>query len=159
MLLAGAAVVGVFSVLSGIGADTEGSQPRPMSQDEISRELASPTEPPDTTPPGHTPATGKATTAAPGAQTPSDAHSSPARKKHHRVAKQTTGGSVVASCKPGGAYLESWSPAPGYDTDDVHRGPARVASIEFEGDDRPDYLVSVQCKNGKPTIHSVMTDD
>ena len=34
------------------------------------------------------------------------------------------GGTVVADCRPGGAYLVSWSPAPGYEAGTVRRGPA-----------------------------------
>lgn len=156
VLLAGAAVVGVFSVLSGIGSGTDDSQPHALSQRDISRELASPTEKPDETPSGTADETDHPTHS----NTPrdSDRSKSPAAKQR-RSAKQLTGGTVVASCKPGGAYLESWSPAPGFDSDDVHRGPAHVASIEFEGDDMPDYLVTVRCKGGSPTFQSIVVDD
>lgn len=164
LLLAGAAVAGMFSVLSGIGSGTSGDQPHALSPGEISSELASPTREPGTTRQSAPErSTGNSTagpsarhstaprTKAPHSQAP---HTSP-----HRTAKQTDGGTVVASCTNGTARLDSWSPAPGFETDDVHRGPATVVSIEFEGDDRPDYLVTARCRNGKPAITSVMVDD
>lgn len=157
VLLAGAAVVGVFSVLSGSGSGAGDSEPHALSQRDISRELASPTESPDHTPSGTPHSTGQPSHSE-SARDNGEPSKSPA-KKRHRAAKQTTGGTVVASCKRGGAYLESWSPAPGFDSDDVHRGPARVASIEFEGDDMPDYLVTVRCKGGSPTFDSTIVDD
>ena len=35
------------------------------------------------------------------------------------------GGTVLAECRPAGAYLVSWSPTQGYEADDVARGPGR----------------------------------
>lgn len=163
ILLAGAAVVGVFSVLSGIGSGKSDNQPHPLSRSEIARELASPTETPDdihkATP------RPSAENSSPAPPKRGSAKSAPAEEKSsnphpkHRLAKQTDGGTVVASCTNGAAHLDSWSPAPGFDSDDVHRGPATVASIEFEGDDMPDYLVTVRCRGGKPAISSVIVDD
>ena len=61
----------------------------------------------------------------------------------------SSGGSVVARCTSAGAYLVSWSPAQGYRSDDVRRGPAPIARVGFEGHTRK-YVVSVRCMSGVP---------
>lgn len=43
----------------------------------------------------------------------------------------SAGGSVLARCDAAGAYLISWSPQPGYEADDVVRGPAVRAVVLF----------------------------
>src|SRR5439155_12282407 len=43
----------------------------------------------------------------------------------------STGGTVVARCVDGGAYLVSWSPAQGYRAEEVRRGRAAVARVSF----------------------------
>jgi hypothetical protein len=45
----------------------------------------------------------------------------------------TRGGTVVVRCQASRAYLVGWSPAPGYQTDVLNRGPADRVSIHFEG--------------------------
>ena len=61
-------------------------------------------------------------------------------------------GSVVASCGPGGAYLQFWSPDPGFHADDVARGPAAVASVTFEGSGGG-VVMRVSCPSGTPVAH------
>jgi hypothetical protein len=61
----------------------------------------------------------------------------------------SVGGNVVARCQSGGAYLVYWSPAPGYRVDDVVRGPAQPARLQFQGQGR-EVKVSVSCVNGTP---------
>jgi hypothetical protein len=58
-------------------------------------------------------------------------------------------GTVTASCQPGGAYLQYWSPNPGFESDDVARGPAPVASITFEGSGGG-VVMHVSCNSGVP---------
>lgn len=43
----------------------------------------------------------------------------------------TAGGQAEARCEAGGAYLVFASPGQGYDLNDLHRGPAQVASVTF----------------------------
>jgi hypothetical protein len=63
------------------------------------------------------------------------------------------GGTVVADCRPGGAYLVSWSPIPGYEVDAVARGPAAIARVTFNsGANSVTMLVS--CSTGAPTATS-----
>lgn len=59
------------------------------------------------------------------------------------------GGTVIARCVGPSAYLVSWSPAQGYEADEVHRGPGRVASVVFQGDGQRVWL-GVHCVAGIP---------
>jgi hypothetical protein len=61
----------------------------------------------------------------------------------------SAGGDVVARCSADGAYLVYWSPAPGYRTDDVIRGPAALAMVQFEGLG-VEVKVRVTCAGGIP---------
>ncbi len=58
-------------------------------------------------------------------------------------------GTVVARCTSAGAYLVSWSPAQGFRSDDVRRGPAAIAHVTFQSLTR-EYYVSVRCVAGVP---------
>jgi len=63
------------------------------------------------------------------------------------------GGTVMASCQSGLAYLQYWSPSPGYQADDVIRGPAARANIGFEHL-TSEYDISVTC-NGSKVVANV----
>lgn len=58
-------------------------------------------------------------------------------------------GTVVARCTQAGAYLVSWSPAQGFRSDDVRRGPAATAHVTFQSRTR-EYYVGVHCVAGVP---------
>jgi hypothetical protein len=60
------------------------------------------------------------------------------------------GGTVVADCRPGGAYLVSWSPVPGYESGAVIRGPAVTARVTFNSAANSVTMV-VSCSTGVPT--------
>jgi hypothetical protein len=60
------------------------------------------------------------------------------------------GGSVVAGCAQGGAYLLSWSPQQGYQANGVVRGPATTAQVVFSSRDRAVTMV-VSCSGGVPS--------
>jgi serine/threonine-protein kinase len=60
------------------------------------------------------------------------------------------GGSVVAACYPAGAYLISWSPQSGYTADDVLRGPAATAQLQFESGSQGVSMV-VTCTGSVPS--------
>ena len=59
------------------------------------------------------------------------------------------GGTAMASCQSGLAYLQYWSPSPGYEVSDVIRGPAARASIGFEHL-TSEYAISVTCNGSNP---------
>jgi hypothetical protein len=61
------------------------------------------------------------------------------------------GGTVVATCESAGAYLLSWSPAPGYAVaqGQVVRGPAAVASVTFDAGSAT-VTMNVSCSTGTP---------
>jgi hypothetical protein len=65
----------------------------------------------------------------------------------------SAGGAVVAECRPGGAYLVSWSPAPGYEAGAVVRGPASTAQVAFHSANSVTMFVT--CSTGVPTSSSV----
>jgi len=59
-------------------------------------------------------------------------------------------GTVVASCEQGAAYLVSWSPAQGYGSDQILRGPAAVAKVTFDAGGAA-MTMAVNCHGGTPT--------
>ena len=81
----------------------------------------------------------------------------------HQAAKPVTrnasklltsaGGTAVASCQQGGAYLLYSSPAQGYEADDVVRGPSAVASVTFTSNSRKVILRVTCTSSGVPTAH------
>jgi hypothetical protein len=58
-------------------------------------------------------------------------------------------GSAEAICTASGAYLSYWSPQPGFEVDDVVRGPAAVASVIFRGASSG-IKMNVSCNGGVP---------
>jgi hypothetical protein len=68
------------------------------------------------------------------------------------------GGTVVADCRPGGAYLLSWSPAPGYEVDAVSRGPAVTAQVIFDSAANS-VTMTVSCSTGLPTATTTVGGD
>jgi eukaryotic-like serine/threonine-protein kinase len=60
------------------------------------------------------------------------------------------GGTVVADCRAGGAYLVSWSPVPGYESGTVIRGPAVTARVTFNSAANS-VTMMVSCSAGGPT--------
>jgi hypothetical protein len=82
---------------------------------------------------------------------PDRALSSPAGAQPNSVERTFTsaGGTVVARCTPEGAYLVSWSPAQGFHSENVHRGPATLVSVQFEAR-IAEYTTRVTCAKGVP---------
>jgi hypothetical protein len=67
------------------------------------------------------------------------------------------GGTVAARCDGDQAYLVYWTPAQGYHTDDINRGPARMASVTFEGRG-PEVRIVITCAGSVPKS-DIRTDD
>ena len=80
---------------------------------------------------------------APPARSPSPAAGSPA----DGTVLTSRGGTVLAECRPAGAYLVSWSPVQGYEATDVTRGPVTTARVVFESDANS-VTVTVSCPDG-----------
>jgi hypothetical protein len=55
----------------------------------------------------------------------------------------------MATCQPGGAYLQYWIPAQGFSADDVIRGPAATARITFQ-QLTTELTMTVSCSSGRP---------
>jgi hypothetical protein len=124
---AAVAAVGLTSAAVTV-ANADGGGDDVLSQDEVTRQLAD-----ETTGPG------TAVTEAPPAPT-GDGES-------HTLSGQS--GQMVVRCDGDIAYLESWSPNPGYRVDDVVRGPAASVSVEFESDSDDDVETVVRCQAGR----------
>jgi hypothetical protein len=140
---AAATAIGTLAV-GAIGSGIAGTGTEPLSLDQVEQQLATASSP---APPTSTP-TGTAES------TPSPTGDPTG---HGRVFG-TKGGSVVARCIDGKAELISWSPAQGYQTDDVRRGPGSSAGIQFETDDL-EINVKITCVNGVPTSHVTTNRD
>jgi hypothetical protein len=61
----------------------------------------------------------------------------------------SAGGTVVAACQPGGAYLQSWSPQQGYEASNVVRGPASSAQVSFTSGQSKVTMI-ITCSGGQP---------
>lgn len=59
-------------------------------------------------------------------------------------------GSADAVCGAGGAYLLWWIAQPGFEGDDVVRGPAAVAKVVFRGATGGGIELRVSCSGGVP---------
>jgi hypothetical protein len=71
----------------------------------------------------------------------------------------SAGGSVLAACQAGGVYLISWSPQPGYEADDVSRGPGTTARVLFMAGIHGVRMV-VSCTGSVPSASvAPVTDD
>ena len=88
-----------------------------------------------------------------GAATPSPAPSqgsAPSQPPGERRALSGPGGSVVAVCVTGQAFLVSWTPAQGYRVERVERGPYEHADVRFESSAGRSE-VRVRCSGSEPT--------
>jgi hypothetical protein len=65
---------------------------------------------------------------------------------------ESNDGSATATCQSAGAYLLYWSPNQGFQADDVHRGPAAIASVTFRGP-ADSVVMRVSCSTGTPVAH------
>jgi serine/threonine-protein kinase len=97
------------------------------------------------TDPGGEPGSGTASPP-PASPQPDDTSEPPTGDGHTLT---SAGGTVVATCVNGSAYLVVWSPAQGFHAEDVIRGPARVARVKFESRGR-EIGVTVTCVDGIP---------
>lgn len=64
----------------------------------------------------------------------------------------SSGGSVVVNCSGNTATLQTWTPKPGYQAEDISAGPAAQVNVKFKSDTASSYLVTVTCSQGTPTL-------
>ncbi|WP_328617365.1 hypothetical protein OHS18_14240 [Amycolatopsis sp. NBC_00355] len=145
LVAAGATAAVATFALDVVGAGILGPQNQPLSQDDVTRALAAAPAP--------------VTTSAPAAAASSSTTSSSAASPSTPAPRGLTvpGGSIVAECAGGQVTLRSWSPDPGYRTDDVSRGPAASASIKFKNGGTENVVV-VTCTGDEPHAETVADD-
>lgn len=66
-------------------------------------------------------------------------------------------GSVSATCQDGLAYIDYVTPYNGFEVDDLFRGPARYASVTFQGQAGSGIVMTISCTAGKP--HATISHD
>ncbi len=76
----------------------------------------------------------------------------PSGGQDHGIVLASDGGTLVARCMTGGAYLKSWSPAQGYLVESVARGPVATAFVTFESSGRS-ITMRVSCAGGTAKVH------
>lgn len=132
-LFAALAATGVgVAALGALGTGIVGEAARPLSQQDVERELAR-----------------VSATASP-SPSPSASPSGLATPVSGPVVLAGAGGTVTARCYADGkAGLDSWSPRQGYQVEDVERGPARAAEIQFETGDS-EVKGKIRCVSGRP---------
>ena len=96
----------------------------------------------------------KALAAEPSPSPPSPSPPSPSTSRStpptgSQRAFSSAGGSVVAGCHGGQAYLVSWSPAPGYRVTQQEGGPGEHVEVRFEGSGGRSEI-RVACSAGNP---------
>ena len=72
------------------------------------------------------------------------------------IVLSSQGGTVVADCRPAGAYLVSWSPNPGYEVSAVTRGPVMMARVIFNSTANS-VTMMVSCSAGVPSAISTVS--
>ena len=172
LLGAGAATAGSLLAVSLLGQGIAASPGQQLTADAVNQALAreahdasaaatSTAPPPVPTTPATRPAATRPTAtspaasqAAPAPPAPSAAAAAPAAAPAVSAASPSAGtvltslgGSVLAECRPAGAYLVSWSPVQGYQADHVARGPAVTARVVFESSANS-VTVTVTCPDG-----------
>ena len=136
-LIAAAAATAVGLLATGaVGTSITGTTPAPLSQQQVDRALAR-------------------SSPAPSARTSASPSTAPGGVTR---ALDTRGGTLIARCQNGQASLVSWSPAQGYDTEDIRPGPAPAAAITFETHGTA-IQVRVGCTAGIPTAHTTTRTD
>jgi len=147
---AAATSIGILAV-GAIGSGIAGSPARPLSGGEVTKALAT-SSPVAPAPSGASPSGVSPTGGSPTGEPTGPAGSPGSQPTGASRVFGSKGGTVVARCVAGKAELISWSPAQGYEADDVRRGPAASVGLQFERDDI-EIKISVECVGGVPTPH------
>jgi hypothetical protein len=139
-----------LAAVSVLGSGIFGGSIHTMSQDDVDRALAAVTvsPEPDT---ASSPASTGTSAPSPSTDPPEPAGSDP-------TVVSSAGGRVIVRCTGPEAEILSWTPAQGFRTKKVERGPAPEVQVEFESDDR-DVKVELRCEDGRPTAEIDDDDD
>jgi hypothetical protein len=166
LLGAATATAGSLLAISLLGQGITGNSGQLLTQDAVSRALASQaaeappsaaasaTSGPAASAPARTAPAASATPAATDVPAPGQgADTGTASPSGDGTVLTSAGGEIVASCQAAGAYLVSWSPLQGYEVDSVNRGPAATARVTFESTTQRVTMV-VSCSAGVPSAAS-----
>ena len=146
---AGVATGGSLLAVSLLGQGITSSPREQLSGSAVNNALASGTSAtpagagPSASPPGAK-SSSKPRAAAPGSR------SSAVPASAGSTVLTSSGGTVVASCPSAGAFLQSWSPAQGFQVSSSVRGPAATAQVQFESSTQEVTMV-VSCSGGVPS--------
>ncbi|WP_329091952.1 MULTISPECIES: hypothetical protein [unclassified Streptosporangium] len=168
LVVAGWLITGLLAIGAGVAVIDRLSEPltdtglRPLSAAEVDEALAlasslpgaPPTVPPASPPPSEgAPDPGEPT---PVPTVTVTTTATPVADPGKSRVITTAGGRVIARCENGLVTLRSWSPAQGFQADDVERGPAGRARVEFESEE-DEVKVEVHCAADGSPVHSVHT--
>ncbi|WP_440070142.1 hypothetical protein [Streptosporangium sp. OZ121] len=170
LVVAGWLITGLLAIGVGVAVIDRLSEPltdtglRPLSAAEVDEALALasslpnalPPSVPPSVPPSAPPAEG---TPDPAGPTPAPTvtvttTATPAAEPGKSRLITTVGGKVIARCENGLVTLRSWSPAQGFQADDVERGPAGRARVEFESEE-DEVKVELHCAADGSPVHRV----
>lgn len=150
--------------LLGTGFGVSAGQGQQLTAAAVNAALASPPKEHTAPPAGHgspVPSTRPHRARGQHARTPQSspaAPASPVQDAQPGTLLASPAGTLVASCGPGGAYLVSWSPAQGYGSEQIVRGPAAIARVMFDAGSS--YLtMAVSCHAGTPVANTVWGHD
>ena len=179
LVVAGWLITGLLAIGAGVAVIDRLSEPltdtglRPLSAAEVDEALALASSLPNALPPSVPPSVPPSASPSEGTPPPSEGASDPAGPTPAPTATVTTtatpaaepgksrlittvGGKVIARCENGLVTLRSWSPAQGFQADDVERGPAERARVEFETEE-DEVKVEVHCAADGSPVHRIQT--
>jgi hypothetical protein len=134
-----AALVAMLAGVGGIrliGESLTGAPGGVLSEEDVARALAA-----QSAPPSKAVSSGSATASTSAVPTP------PAGQDTFT----TPGGSAIAHCIGLDAYLDFWSPRPGYQAEETDKGPDDDVGVIFVGDGGR-YALEIACRNGTPYL-------
>lgn len=137
-----ATTVGLLAV-GAVGASVIGTQPSALSQEQVERALTRGSQ---------------STSPQPEATAPQPKATAPTTPEGVSRVLATPGGTIIARCHNGDATLLSWSPAQGFNVEEIHAGPARTATLFFDTG-RTQLQVRVTCDTGVPTSRTTAHTD
>ena len=178
LLGVGAATAGSLLAVSLLGQGIAASTSQQLTSAAVNNALAAEASErqgpgsPATGSPGPSPSATRSDQAQPYRRQPATGVTPPARASRSRPASSSgaqatasatpsstvltsAGGTVVADCRPAGAYLVSWSPTPGYEIGLVVRGPVSIAHVAFSSAANS-VTMMVSCSAGVPTVNNIV---